>query len=96
LDFVYIDADHSYKSVKEDINAWAPKVREGGIVAGHDYYLTRAGNIGVIAAVNEYVKEHGYSLQLTDWDLDSVPYTEPETHHYKIGDEQQPNWWFEK
>jgi len=51
LDFVYIDADHSYNAVKEDIAAWAPKVRRGGIVAGHDYYYTRAGNIGVIAAV---------------------------------------------
>lgn len=96
LDFVYIDADHSYNSVKEDINAWAPKVRIGGIVAGHDYYYTRAGNIGVIAAVNEYVKENDYDLQLTDWDLESQPYTEPETHHYRIGDEQQPNWWFVK
>ncbi len=96
LDFVYIDADHAYKNVRDDIRAWTPKVRKGGIVSGHDYYLTRAGNVGVIAAVNEYVKEHGYKLQLTDWDLESEPYTEPETHHWRMGDEQQPNWWFVK
>ena len=40
LDFVYIDADHSYKGCKRDILAWAPKVRRGGILAGHDYYNT--------------------------------------------------------
>jgi hypothetical protein len=37
LDFVFIDADHSYESVKADIDAWLPKVRHGGILAGHDY-----------------------------------------------------------
>lgn len=38
LDFVYIDADHKYDSVKRDIIAWLPKVKNGGIISGHDYY----------------------------------------------------------
>lgn len=37
LDFVFIDAGHSYKEVKEDIEAWLPKVKYGGWLAGHDY-----------------------------------------------------------
>jgi hypothetical protein len=37
LDFVFIDADHSYAGVKRDIEAWTPKVRKGGAVMGHDY-----------------------------------------------------------
>ena len=37
LDFVYLDARHDYRSVQDDIAAWAPKVRAGGILAGHDY-----------------------------------------------------------
>lgn len=37
LDFVYIDANHSLPHVLDDICAWAPKVRKGGIVAGHDF-----------------------------------------------------------
>jgi len=37
LDFVYIDANHTYKCVKEDINLWYTKVKSGGIVMGHDY-----------------------------------------------------------
>ena len=37
LDFVYIDADHRYAHVVADLLAWVPKVREGGIVAGHDF-----------------------------------------------------------
>ena len=37
LDFVFIDADHRYTSVKKDITAWLPKVKSGGIISGHDY-----------------------------------------------------------
>lgn len=37
LDFVYIDANHEYEHVKKDIELWYPKVRKGGVLAGHDY-----------------------------------------------------------
>lgn len=37
LDWVYIDAHHSYGAVSEDLTAWYPKVKSGGIVAGHDW-----------------------------------------------------------
>jgi len=50
LDIVFLDADHKYKSVKEDIEAWYPKVRKGGILSGHDFRYTEWG---VIKAVTE-------------------------------------------
>jgi hypothetical protein len=37
FDFVYIDGDHSYEAAKADIIAWYPKVKNGGILSGHDY-----------------------------------------------------------
>lgn len=37
LDFVYIDARHDYCGVTEDINAYWPKIKSGGILSGHDY-----------------------------------------------------------
>ena len=37
IDFVFIDGDHSYESVKTDINCWEPKVKEDGLIMGHDY-----------------------------------------------------------
>jgi hypothetical protein len=37
LDFVYIDASHLLAPVISDISVWEPKVRSGGIVAGHDF-----------------------------------------------------------
>jgi predicted O-methyltransferase YrrM len=37
LDAVFLDADHSYESVCKDVAAWLPKVKAGGVLAGHDY-----------------------------------------------------------
>jgi len=53
LDMVYIDACHSYECVKKDLEAWTPKVKKGGIVAGHDF-LNNA--YGVNQAVIEFCK----------------------------------------
>lgn len=39
LDFVYLDARHDYKGVLHDLNAYWPKLRRGGIMAGHDYIV---------------------------------------------------------
>lgn len=38
LDLVFIDALHGYKYVTADIRAWCIKVRDGGILCGHDYF----------------------------------------------------------
>ena len=38
FDYLYLDADHSKKSVLADLKSWYPKVKNGGIIAGHDVY----------------------------------------------------------
>jgi len=38
LDFVFIDANHSFQYVINDIAEWSKKVRPGGIVSGHDFW----------------------------------------------------------
>ncbi len=37
IDFIYIDGNHQYTSVKEDLNVWSTKIKSGGIIAGHDF-----------------------------------------------------------
>lgn len=37
LDFIYIDANHAYDFIKEDLKLWFPKLKKGGIFSGHDY-----------------------------------------------------------
>jgi hypothetical protein len=61
LDVVYIDANHSYEFVIQDIRSWWPKVRRGGILAGHDYSFEEVRD-----AVNEFVRDRGVELTLSD------------------------------
>lgn len=53
LDFVFIDADHSYEGCKGDIEAWLPKIRKGGFISGHDYENPEFPAWGVKKAVEE-------------------------------------------
>ena len=50
LDFAFVDANHAYAAVKEDIEIWTPKVKKYGLILGHDY---NKAHKGVIQAVNE-------------------------------------------
>lgn len=59
LSMVYIDADHSYDGVLNDLKAWYPKVLSGGIIAGHDYLNT--ADYGVFDAVRDFCAEKGYT-----------------------------------
>lgn len=59
LDFVYIDANHVYDAVSQDLQAWTPKVKPGGIIAGHDYRVWREKpTIHVVKAVNDFTTAH--------------------------------------
>lgn len=53
IDFIMIDAGHSYESLMEDIKAWYNKVKPGGIISGDDYGVFS----GVTQAANEYFYE---------------------------------------
>lgn len=64
LDGVYIDANHAYDAVLADLKAWWPKVKSGGLFAGHDF-ATRYANgefIEVEAALKAWAGPRAYSL----------------------------------
>ena len=66
LDFVFIDADHSYEGVSADIEAWRHKVKPGGLLSGHDYVYpgerSPRGWPEVVRAVDEAVKRHTWTM----------------------------------
>lgn len=63
LDFVMIDGDHQYEAVKADIDAWLPKVKHGGVLAGDDY--DEQSHPGVVKAVRERLTD--FTTMVRSW-----------------------------
>ena len=68
LDFVYLDANHSFEAVQQDLRDWYTKVRRGGILAGHDFLDGKLpeGDFGVASAVTTFGSEENLVIELTD------------------------------
>lgn len=74
FDFIYIDANHAYESVRNDLIKWFPKVKKGGLFSGHDYLDATNENaiFGVKSAVNRFALENNLKV-----------YSTQEPHDYK-------------
>jgi len=60
FDFVYIDGNHDYEYIKQDIFLWWPKVKKDGVLGGHDF--DRDPAFYVSKAVIEFSKENELEL----------------------------------
>jgi len=72
FDFIYIDACHLYEDVKQDLEQWFPKLKKGGVMAGHD--MIEQYQDHVTKAVKEFINKTGMKLFLFnknggDWAL---------------------------
>lgn len=75
LDFCYIDGDHSLEGIYLDLKAWVPKIKTGGIIAGHDYkdgpksgindYFGVQLDFHVKTAVDYFCRRYGYKVNIT-------------------------------
>jgi Methyltransferase domain len=66
LDWIYIDSSHAYGVTAAELRAYAPKLKPGGIMAGHDYSMgnwVKGFRYGVIEAVHEFCVEHDWELR---------------------------------
>jgi len=62
LDFVYIDGNHEFMYVLNDIHQWSRKVKKGGVISGHDYFYSDPHGFEIIKvkeAVDVYTKHYG-------------------------------------
>jgi hypothetical protein len=69
LDFVYIDANHRFKYVAEDMCEWSLKIKEGGVLCGHDYASFKHRYVGGGCQVKEIVDAFALSFDLNFWVL---------------------------
>jgi hypothetical protein len=63
-DFIYIDGNHLYPFVKQDLDLYWPKVKHGGYLAGDDYGVEGWWGNGVQIAVDEFAQEQSLSPEL--------------------------------
>jgi SAM-dependent methyltransferase len=64
FDWVYIDGNHYYEFVLEDLRQCLARVRPGGIIAGDDYHWGEADGFPVRRAVADFLRESGLSERL--------------------------------
>lgn len=62
IDMVFIDGNHSYQAVRSDLDAWAPKVKSGGLISGHDFWMP-----DVVQAVREVFPNIAVVADMTIW-----------------------------
>lgn len=76
FDWIYIDTDHLYQTTIKELEIWAPKVKEGGIIAGHDYIIGNWDGMvryGVIEAVYEFCSKYQWEILYLTMEHDSNP-----------------------
>ena len=57
LDWIYLDADHRYEGCRDDLAAWLPKLKVGGLICGDDYGRKGWWDHGVTKAVSEFIRK---------------------------------------
>jgi hypothetical protein len=69
LDFVYIDANHQFRYIADDLFEWWKKVKKGGIVAGHDYAYFKSRSPCGGCQVREVVDAYALAFRTNFWVL---------------------------
>lgn len=80
LDFVYLDANHDFPHVTEDINAWEKKIKIGGIISGHDFARSNQDRLKI--HVKDVVQAWTRSHRISPW--------------FVITGDSSPNWMYIK
>lgn len=65
IDFIYLDANHSYAGSLNDLRIWYPKLKKGGVFAGHDYNQGKDESYNVKKAVDEFAASKGITVYKT-------------------------------
>ena len=76
FDWVYLDTDHTYDTTRRELELLRPKMKKGGIIAGHDYIFGNwddGHRYGVIEAVREFCLTYQWEMIFLTHELDDHP-----------------------
>lgn len=76
FDWIYIDTDHSYEATKQELEAYSPKIKENGIIAGHDFIGGDWNSLiryGVREAVYEFCVNFNWEILYLTCETDIPP-----------------------
>lgn len=76
FDWVYLDTDHSYETTHRELELLRPKMKPGGIIAGHDYIIGNWNDgvrYGVIEAVREFSIKYNWEMIYLTHELNDHP-----------------------
>ena len=76
FDWIYIDTSHSYMNTIAELNLYSKKIKQGGIIAGHDYIIgnwTDMIRYGVIEAVYEFCVNNEWEIIYITMELNENP-----------------------
>jgi Predicted O-methyltransferase len=73
LDYLFIDADHTYQGVKNDFEMYSPLVRSGGIVALHDIVVHQQGSRCEVGKFWSEIKLRYRHLEIVESNNGSIP-----------------------
>ena len=72
FDWIYIDTSHFYEGTKYELELYSKKVKDGGVIAGHDYMMgnwAKQYRYGVMEAVHEFCVKAGWKIKYLTMDL---------------------------
>lgn len=82
VDFVYLDADHTYEAVYNDLVLWWPKLHQGGIMAGHDWFCVSYP--GLTEAVIDFARRNDRIIHSVMGDVvDGIYINSPTWYMYR-------------
>jgi Methyltransferase domain len=105
FDYVYLDGNHRYEAVRDDLNAWWPKLKKGGLFAGDDYgcFPEMPVDFGhgelyfsVKRAVDEWALKNKRNISIdwqADWDCKGVMRGPDSETTFEV---RARNWWLIK
>jgi len=93
LDFVYIDSSHEYEETLGSIKAWWPKLKDGGVLAGHDFQLYPTVKQAVEELLPYRIKRE--TLYSEEGELEQE-FEEEEFLHVEGTDRGNGLWWVQK